>query len=605
MATCSTNQWVSTSPYVRLTVTEQSSSAIAVTFNWVLEYISSKAISANDLRSYTVKIDGDVIKKGTYNINGVSGTQTIASGTTTVPKTTSARSVGFSVSFAFNLNWSGSFAGTISASGSYAIPARLSYTVKYNANGGSGAPVSQTKWYGTDLTISNTKPTRTGYTFQGWATSSTGSVAYASGSKYAANENIILYAVWKTMTYTIKFNANGGSGAPANQNKLYGVGLIIPDTIPTRSGYTFKGWGVSSSSTTAKYTPGSTYTANTAATLYAVWERSYKPPVISNASVKRCDGTGTLDDSGTFAKISFNWTSSVSLTSITTEWRLSTESTWHVDANSSGPSSGTGGTVSLIAGDEGTFDTEKTYIFRITVSDSVGSSQILKTMTGSLYVIDFLAGGLGAAFGKPAERDGLDINWHTILRNAKAIYGVTADGQFLQMLVMDSNNSTRIGGGGYANSIGNTQLDGNIINIRSKNSINLSTANNGKVYINGCPIAINNVLWSGAELMTADKTISLSGAISAQNMGAIFAWSQYDGTTAKNSYWKYFIVPKEHIKSYAGTAITMSDPYLGIYKHLFVKDTTVTGSSVNNTASTKNSVAYDNNGFVLRYVVGI
>lgn len=72
------------------------------------------------------------------------------------------------------------------------------YTVKYDANGGSGAPSSQTKYYGKDLALSTAKPSRTNYTFQGWAASSGASKAeYQPGAVYAKNANLTLYAVWK------------------------------------------------------------------------------------------------------------------------------------------------------------------------------------------------------------------------------------------------------------------------------------------------------------------------------------------------------------------------------------------------------------------------
>ena len=71
-------------------------------------------------------------------------------------------------------------------------------TVNYNANGGSGAPTSQNKYNTVDLTLSSTKPTRTGYAFVSWNTSSDGSgVSYQPGSKYTANESTTLYAIWK------------------------------------------------------------------------------------------------------------------------------------------------------------------------------------------------------------------------------------------------------------------------------------------------------------------------------------------------------------------------------------------------------------------------
>ena len=141
--------------------------------------------------------------------------------------------------------------GAMYVSTTLSVPKLASYTVAYNANGGSGAPSSQTKWYGKALTLSTTKPTRTGYSFQGWATSASGSVAYASGASYTSNAGVTLYAVWKANTYTVKYNANGGSGAPSNQTKTHDVTLKLSTTVPTRANYTFLGWATSASATSA------------------------------------------------------------------------------------------------------------------------------------------------------------------------------------------------------------------------------------------------------------------------------------------------------------------------------------------------------------------
>lgn len=92
---------------------------------------------------------------------------------------------------------------------SFTIPELSKYTVSYNANGGTGAPSSQTKIYGKDLVLSSAVPTRKGYKFLGWGTSSTDtSVDYAPGSKYTKNESITLYAIWKK-TENIAINQNG------------------------------------------------------------------------------------------------------------------------------------------------------------------------------------------------------------------------------------------------------------------------------------------------------------------------------------------------------------------------------------------------------------
>ena len=72
-------------------------------------------------------------------------------------------------------------------------------------------------------------------------------------------------------TYTITYNANGGTGAPQNQLKTMGEDLILSTTEPVRNGYTFMGWGTSSSSTTISYNKGGTYSTDSNITLYAVW----------------------------------------------------------------------------------------------------------------------------------------------------------------------------------------------------------------------------------------------------------------------------------------------------------------------------------------------
>jgi uncharacterized repeat protein (TIGR02543 family) len=76
--------------------------------------------------------------------------------------------------------------------------------------------------------------------------------------------------------YTISYNANGGTNAPASQKKAVGQSITLSSGTPTRSEYTFLGWGLSSSATTVTWHPGATYTQDANLTLYAVWKlRTY------------------------------------------------------------------------------------------------------------------------------------------------------------------------------------------------------------------------------------------------------------------------------------------------------------------------------------------
>ena len=72
------------------------------------------------------------------------------------------------------------------------------YTVAYDANGGSGAPEAQTKYYKTALALSSAVPVREGFTFLGWADRATSADAdYQPGESYTSDANTVLYAIWQ------------------------------------------------------------------------------------------------------------------------------------------------------------------------------------------------------------------------------------------------------------------------------------------------------------------------------------------------------------------------------------------------------------------------
>lgn len=94
----------------------------------------------------------------------------------------------------------------------YPIIEANTYKITYNANNGTGAPNSQTKTYGNNITLSTTKPTRIGYTFTNWNTNSNGTgTSYNAGATYTENSNVTLYAQWRKNKVTIKFSVNGGT----------------------------------------------------------------------------------------------------------------------------------------------------------------------------------------------------------------------------------------------------------------------------------------------------------------------------------------------------------------------------------------------------------
>jgi uncharacterized repeat protein (TIGR02543 family) len=71
-------------------------------------------------------------------------------------------------------------------------------------------------------------------------------------------------------SYTITFNANGGSGAPGT-GETKSNDYVIPNTVPTRPGYIFMGWGKRKADKTAVYQPGDAMKIYSDKAFYAVW----------------------------------------------------------------------------------------------------------------------------------------------------------------------------------------------------------------------------------------------------------------------------------------------------------------------------------------------
>lgn len=91
----------------------------------------------------------------------------------------------------------------------------------------------------------------------------------------------------KVDIYTVSYDANGGSGAPATQYLERNKNITISPDIPIRKGMHFVAWNTRSDGYGVSYSPGTTYSQNASVTLYAIWELK-KVTVIFNKN----DGTG-------------------------------------------------------------------------------------------------------------------------------------------------------------------------------------------------------------------------------------------------------------------------------------------------------------------------
>lgn len=239
------------------------------------------------------------------------------------------------------------------------------YTIAFNGNGNTGGSMSSITNVGYDdsKTLTANAFTKTGYTFNGWNTKADGSgTSYAdkaSVSKLTATNGatVTLYAKWKANSYTIKFNANGGSGSMSDLAMTYDTAKNLTANSFTRTGYDFLGWSTSSSATSATYADKASVknlATSGSVTLYAVWKiKTFTVTVVASPTE-----AGTVSGGGNY---DYNKTATLTATA-KTGWKFKQ---WN-DGNTSNPR-----TVTVTAATTYTATFEKlTYAISTAVSPS-------------------------------------------------------------------------------------------------------------------------------------------------------------------------------------------------------------------------------------------
>ncbi|MBR0355298.1 MAG: InlB B-repeat-containing protein [Oscillospiraceae bacterium] len=90
------------------------------------------------------------------------------------------------------------------------------------------------------------------------------------------------FTVGTVNSFSVRYDANGGSGAPAGQTKQRGQSLTLSGQIPVRENYRFLGWATKRGATAAQYQAGGSYTVEAPAVLYAVWKLAVEKPAVSS-----------------------------------------------------------------------------------------------------------------------------------------------------------------------------------------------------------------------------------------------------------------------------------------------------------------------------------
>ena len=164
----------------------------------------------------------------------------------------------------------------------------------------------------------------------------TAATYYIWGKDVAGNVSNSKSVTAQKATYPVTYNANGGTGAPGAQEKVYGETLTLSSTKPTRNLYKFLGWSTSSTATSAdgNYDPGDSYTANAALTLYAVWEIIDQTPPTCTLSIGSSGVTVSHSDTGGSGEAYYGWNSSYSGSNSTTAQTISAKTfTYYVKDN--------------------------------------------------------------------------------------------------------------------------------------------------------------------------------------------------------------------------------------------------------------------------------
>ena len=170
----------------------------------------------------------------------------------------------------------------------YAIWTPLRYYIAFDGQGADDGETMDTMVLEGNVTTNLTDCAfaKTGYTFDGWATNETAAAALAPTYTNCAEvvsvelgapqgETNVLYAVWLTNTYTVVFNANGGTGEMAPQAFVYDQPLPLSKCTYS-SNLKFSGWATNQTGDVVFEDEATvsnlTAVASGEVTLYAVWD---------------------------------------------------------------------------------------------------------------------------------------------------------------------------------------------------------------------------------------------------------------------------------------------------------------------------------------------
>ena len=419
--------------------------------------------------------------------------------------------------------------------------------------------------------------------------------------------------------------AAGALGSTIKAYKTVFEGKTYTGATPTTAVITKSGTASAAITVTDSRGRTATYTKTWTVVAYAA------PKIVSFQGF-RCLADGTENYEGTYAKIAVNFSiasvNSKNANTYAIEYKLQSATTWSPLTNGTGYALNT----SIISA-SGPFGVDSSYDIRLTVKDSFATITSTFEIPTAFTLLDFNASGRGVAFGKVSEKDGVEFALPTTFSHAET------PGSAIQLQSgQDFNNILEPG----FYSIPNTATSATLLNkpwtstatgglyvlVEGDGMGKLQIAHKlskdeGEIYERsyyqsawGPWTRVHNgkgkILWTGGYYMTEGHKITLSEPISAQPSGIMLVFSRYANGAVADTNFNDFFVAKAFVAAKPGVghlfAMYATPTFeIAAAKYLYINDTTITGHANNILTGTSSTtgISYQNNAFVLRYVIGI
>jgi hypothetical protein len=371
----------------------------------------------------------------------------------------------------------------------------------------------------------------------------------------------------------------------------------------------------------------------------------YTAPVIVKLTVDRCNEDGTANEQGDYAKAVFT-ANVTSLNSKNTavyvlKYKKSTEEEYtEVVLDELANNFAVTNQSYVFEADSGS-----SYGVELEGKDNFGTTKRATSVSTGFVLMHWKADGTGVGIGKISEEsDLLDVGLKA--RFNSPVFGNVMGLSYLPDVSANSDMNDYLTTGSYAvksnadaetianipvkiagrlevcNSTGKETPVSNWAYLRQKFIPYLTdyptferniTRNESNVWSYDTWVATSlkdqKILWSGAWVMNADHSLTLSEKVSDQPNGIVLVFSRYANGAAEDSNYNHFFVSKKHIAQHNGsgsaffmTAVNFS--YI-CAKYLYISNDRITGNANNSLTGTNNGVTFANNAYVLRYVIGV